>query len=487
MQVKKFEARTMKEALEMVKTQLGPEAIILSARDNHRSFGLVGEGSVEITAAISEESLQKRRFTQSKLRDQDRERFDKSSARAQRALIEQVVQNHTQKQKARPLTTQKYIDIDEEGSAAMAAAPSIAVTTNRETTARVRIKDAAQRAWQAMNLGSPSVASVNLANQTLIETSQGQNQEILSLKNEISSLKHMINQFQNVPQTFAGQHPGASIGLNYEVSFLYDKLKAEGVEEEEIIDFLKSLQNETPAHHLKNKSLLEGLAARKMMERTLVVDQQVKSKFHFFFGPSGSGKTSNLVKMASHMVVNDNKKVALITTDTQKVGAADQLRIFAQILNIPFAIIRQPEDWVKLRKYFDQIDHVFVDFPGFSLRRHEESEILEALVPASLKDITKHLVLSSLSKFEDLNEITTRYKAFGINDLIFNSIDQSAQFGNIYSLMLRQRLPLHSFGVGPRLPEDFEYATKERLLDLIFKITRNNEMKRMNIAVGESR
>ena len=66
MQVKKFEARTMKEALEMVKTQLGPEAIILSARDNHRSFGLVGEGSVEITAAISEDSLQKRRFTQSK-------------------------------------------------------------------------------------------------------------------------------------------------------------------------------------------------------------------------------------------------------------------------------------------------------------------------------------------------------------------------------------------------------------------------------------
>ncbi|WP_374021172.1 hypothetical protein [Bdellovibrio bacteriovorus] len=60
MQVKKFEARTMKEALEMVKTQLGPDAIILSARDNNKSFGLVGEGSVEITAAVSEETLQKK-------------------------------------------------------------------------------------------------------------------------------------------------------------------------------------------------------------------------------------------------------------------------------------------------------------------------------------------------------------------------------------------------------------------------------------------
>ncbi|HEY1079416.1 MAG TPA: flagellar biosynthesis protein FlhF, partial [Bdellovibrio sp.] len=68
MQVKKFEARTMKEALEMVKTQMGPDAIILSARDNNKSFGLVGEGSVEITAAVSDETLQKKKFAESRLR-----------------------------------------------------------------------------------------------------------------------------------------------------------------------------------------------------------------------------------------------------------------------------------------------------------------------------------------------------------------------------------------------------------------------------------
>ncbi|MEK6774361.1 MAG: flagellar biosynthesis protein FlhF [Bdellovibrionota bacterium] len=478
MQVKKFEARTMKEALEMVKSQLGPEAIILSARDNHRSFGLVGEGSVEITAAISEESLQKRRFTQSKLGDQDKERFDKSSARAQRALIEQVVQNHTQKNQYRPITSQRYIEIDETEAQTALIKGNPVLSPAPELSAQVRIKDAAQRAWQAMNLGTtpnPPKPTPSVNNESDI---------IRNLQSEITGLKNILNQFQNVPQTFAAQHPGAAYGLNYELSFLFEKLKDEGVGEPEIIELLESVQHAVPLQHSKNKSLLEGILAKKMMEKTLIADGQVETKFHFFFGSSGSGKTSSLVKMASHKVVNENKKVALITTDTYKVGAAEQLKIFAQILNIPFATIRQPQDWVKLRKHFEQIDHVFVDFPGYNLKRADEVQNLEALVPASLKDVTRHLVLSALSKFEDLNDITLRYRQFEIDNLIFNSIDQSVQFGNIYTLMSRQKLPLHSFGIGPRLPEDFEYATKERLLDLIFKITKNNQTR---IAVGESR
>src|SRR3989338_1912414 len=115
MQVKKFEARTMKEALEMVKTQLGPDAIILSARDNNKSYGLVGEGSVEITAAVSEETLQRKKFTESKMREQDKERFQKIPARQQKEFIHKMVEKHVQKNAQPPQITQRrYIDIDEE-------------------------------------------------------------------------------------------------------------------------------------------------------------------------------------------------------------------------------------------------------------------------------------------------------------------------------------------------------------------------------------
>src|SRR5438067_5576356 len=97
MQVKKFEAKTMKEALQMVKQELGPEAIILSAKDNKKSFGLAGKGSIEVTAAISEKSLQNKQYAESHLPEQSRERYRANSAKNQRNFIENTVNRYQQR------------------------------------------------------------------------------------------------------------------------------------------------------------------------------------------------------------------------------------------------------------------------------------------------------------------------------------------------------------------------------------------------------
>ena len=78
MQVRKFEARTMKDALEMVKKQLGPDAIILAAKDNSNKYGLVGESSFEITAAVSDETLHKKKLVESRMGDNDKQQFQNS-------------------------------------------------------------------------------------------------------------------------------------------------------------------------------------------------------------------------------------------------------------------------------------------------------------------------------------------------------------------------------------------------------------------------
>src|SRR5476649_87362 len=87
MQVKKFEAKSMKEALELVKVHMGPEAIILSAKDSHRGFGLIGEKSVEVTAAVSEETLRRKQIAEAKLRESLRERFQQIPASQQKKFI----------------------------------------------------------------------------------------------------------------------------------------------------------------------------------------------------------------------------------------------------------------------------------------------------------------------------------------------------------------------------------------------------------------
>jgi flagellar biosynthesis protein FlhF len=102
----------------------------------------------------------------------------------------------------------------------------------------------------------------------------------------------------------------------------------------------------------------------------------------------------------------------------------------------------------------------------------EEISAVRNLIPPEKFQTQTHLVLSCLAKDTDLTEIGKRYRAAGFQDVIFTGLDESNQQGTVYNFMKRFQIPLHSFGIGTRVPEDFEMATKERVLDLIFKITK---------------
>ncbi len=493
MQIKKFEARTMKEALEMVKTQLGPDAIILSARDNNRSFGLIGEGSVEITAAVSEETLHKKKFAESRLREEDKVRLQRSPARVQKQVINQMVDKYTIEREERApkqITRTRYIEIDDDND-----------TYNQQQAAAERIKNAAQRAWsemanqniwtQAKPLPKPQTsASAKPAKNAIVKVVPTKAEmpsaspkavevaEINLLKGEIEGLRQVIAQFQHMPQNFnQGRHPGSDYGLSYDLSPCFEKLTQAGIADEIAGEMLAQAQEEMPALKLKNKSLIEAWAAKHILTTTNVASPKQAIKMQVFVGPAGTGKTASLIKLASHLVVRENKKVALVTTDTLKVGASDQMRIYAQILNVPFAVIRQKGDWDKIMAQLSNYDQILVDFSGFSLKSMEEISLIRSLLPPDSLNPQVHLVLSSLAKDTDLTEIGKRYKVTNFQDVIFTGLDESNQHGSIYNFMKRFSVPLHSFGIGTRVPEDFEMATKERVLDLIFKITKMNRLE----------
>lgn len=480
MQVKKFEARTMKEALEMVKTQLGPDAIILSARDNNKSFGLVGEGSVEITAAVSEETLQKKKFTESRLREQDREKFLRSPARQQKEFIQKMVDKHVQKNlPPNPITQRRYIDIEDESQnrhghvseeRVRSSAQRVlhAFQEQEETFARSSGK-AVVRNESHVDAIAPARASRTADRNERIAT---ESPEVIALKSEIASLKQVISQFQQMPQSFVGSHPGADYGISYDLSFVFEKLISAGVAQEIAAEILTAAQENIPTLKIKNRSLVEAWVARYVLDTTKIASQPTSGKIHCFVGPAGSGKTSALIKMASQMVVREGKKVALFTTDTFKVGAADQMKIYAQILNVPFSVLRSQNDWTNMVRYLTNVDCVLVDYTGLSLKNNDEIQMLKRLLPPTSINPNIHLVLSTNAKDSDATELGRRYSILGYRDVIFTSLDESTQHGTIYNFMKRFDIPLHSFGIGSRVPEDFEFATKERLLDLIFRITK---------------
>jgi len=180
MQVRKFEARTMKEALEMVKSQLGPDAIILSAKDNSRRFGLAGQSSVEITAAVSEETLQKKKFAESKLKKEDLARIQRAPAKVQKKFIESAVGKYMKENLPRPeITRTQYIEIDNEDE------------NNNEIEIAEPIQvyqpPIVQKAWNSIK-GKPDASTV----------------ELESLKSELAQLKSVLKDFQKIPQGFSG-------------------------------------------------------------------------------------------------------------------------------------------------------------------------------------------------------------------------------------------------------------------------------------------
>ena len=470
MQVKKFEARTMKEALDMVKRQLGPEAIILGARDNRKSFGLVGEGSVEITAAISTEVLQKKQYAESKMRPQDREKFQSSTARSQKQVMEKFVNKYNEEnQQPRPVTKTRYIEIDnqiEEVMAEQQFQSDFVEINNRQTPT--------QRAWEARNQQeeklnrAESTAPARQRDEVLLEVKQS---EIQALKSELAGLKTALSHFQKVPQSILPNHPGSEFGLSYEFSSTFEKLTHAGMTPEIAGEILNVAQQQMPPVRFKNKALVDAWAARYILDSTKIVGDRLPAKVQIFVGPGGTGKTSAMVKLAAHAAVKEQKRVVLLTADTFKVGAIDQMRIYANILNVPFAVVRKQTDWPYLLSQLAQFDYILCDFPGTSLKNVEEISSLRALLPPEKANADVHLVLPSTAKNEELYQAGKRFRVCNYTDVIFTGLDESIQHGSLYNFMKTFDVPLHSFGVGNRVPEDFEIATRERVLDLIFKLS----------------
>lgn len=491
MQVKKFEARSMKEALEMVKTTLGPEAIILNAKDIRNGFGLAGEKSVEVTAAVSEEMLRKKVMAEKKLNQINKERYTLSSAKRQKEFIDKIFekQRDEQAQKMRRITSTPYIDISDTESQSFSTSSINSgfeeVSSDEEVSksnspsvgeshqhVEERIRGAAARAFSgAMDFFNEEKEEKTKAEKTIVENDE-EDYEVLKLKKEIHRLKKMMKNFQQIPQSFTTLHPGAEEGIPFELSFMYEKLLRVGIGKSYVVKALKELELSLPIEKMKKKAFVSAWMAKHILDRTHIAENRTLNKYHVFVGPSGQGKTSSLVKLASHMVICEKKSIAIVTTDTRKVGGAEQLKIYAQILNVPFAVIRRKQDWAILDQKLAKVDAILVDSPGMNLKAMSETDFLRDIIPPETGGRSIHFVQSALARDEASYETASRYKMLGIDDVIFTNIDETTHHGIIFNFQQKFDVPLHSFGIGTQIPEDFEPATKERVVDLIFKLTK---------------
>ncbi len=457
MQVRKYEATTIKEAVEMVKKDLGPDAIILSTKESQRHMGAHAPRKVMITAAVAEETLTKKRFVEKNLSIRDLDKLSKKSARVQRQFIDQAYTHLNEKivEKRRSMEERNYASIPEEDFQESRSSSII----------KPKIKDAflPSKAKQAYT-APPAAAAPK------IDTSK-----IDELKNEIQRLQAMVQNMNSQVRTnstpTASLYPGARHGLSQDTSAMFEKLTNEGIDEKMVVELMKNAHLQLK-ENVRKKGLMEAWVAKWLYSSVDVVKEKLHSRYHVFVGPRGVGKTSTLVKMASHLVLKEKKRIGIISADNNKVGAVEQLRIYSQILNVPFAVWKKGEDINVYLRQMEKVDHVLIDTEGQSLLQMKEIDNLKSYIPYELGNIRIHLVLSAMLKDEELFSFARRFRSVQFHDFIITNIDQLRKHGILVNLQKQVSAPYFAFGLGPMIPEDFEWASKERVLDCIFKLSK---------------
>lgn len=175
-----------------------------------------------------------------------------------------------------------------------------------------------------------------------------------------------------------------------------------------------------------------------------------------FLGPTGVGKTTTIAKLASELYVGRKAKVALITIDTFRIAAAEQLRTYAAILEIPFRVIYTVDEMKQACSDFGDYDYIMVDTAGHNLHNEEQKKTTISFLETLKKclDTEQYLVLSATTKYRDLLEIADGYSEFTDYKLIFTKMDETGAAGNLYNLHMHTGAPISYITNGQNVPDD---------------------------------
>jgi len=191
-----------------------------------------------------------------------------------------------------------------------------------------------------------------------------------------------------------------------------------------------------------------------------------KTQVAVLVGPTGVGKTTTLAKLAAYAQLKLHQKVALVTLDTYRLAAVEQLQEYARILQVPLHVALTVEDLRGAMRFYQDRALVLVDTPGHSPKDDGMLTQLRGFLD-ELPNSETHLVLSATTKPRDLAEIAQRYEPLRPSRLIFTKLDETSTYGPLLSTLVRVKRPLSYLATGQEVPEALELATSRRVADLI--------------------
>jgi flagellar biosynthesis protein FlhF len=410
MRVKKYIVDSMPDALQKIRSDLGKDAVILNTKEIRSGgfLGLFAKKKIEVIAATD---------------------------------------TQVNPSKAKPLVKQE-----------IKAAHAQATATNLLN----QISSVA-----VLDEPLPFVPDVIINNQIAPPAAEKPIVKDEAVLSEIRQMKEMMSKLASRSQlSVAERHP---VLVQLEEQLLTQEVDALIVQQtlnhiEEILESSgEELNKETAAAIAKDYllHLLKTDTSKNIASDTKVVH---------FVGPTGVGKTTTIAKLAAEQVLKHHRKVGFITSDTYRIAAVEQLKTYANILNIPLEVVFSPQDLNKAFLQLKDCEVIFMDTAGRNFRNEMYVSELHALMQSKGKSET-FLVLSLTTKYKDMKVITDNFSKFNLDKVLFTKMDETDSYGCIVNLLNDFPLKLSYVTNGQNVPDDITVADENAIIGLIMGAT----------------
>jgi len=420
----------MQEAIKMIKDDLGSRAVIISTRKIRKgtgAFGMFGQHVLEVTAARDERTkpVSPNEYDGLAKQQQQKTEYEKE------ILLNPPKTPRKLEPKQSPVVDKDLRDDITELKE---------MVTDMRKGYRREINDAAT---------------------------------VTHLRYELSELKNLVGMLVNQSSLLREDE------LHENLIALYQQLSFNGVEEKFARRLIEEVKKKIPKQEIDNFSYVKIYVARMFMQVIRVMasptrrknDDGSRPRILSFLGPTGVGKTTTLAKIAGReKIEHPNLKIGLITLDTFRIAAVQQLQEYARIINVPIRVVNDKTQLDHALGEFRKKDLILIDTAGRSQR--------DELQMSELRDILKNyeyfdnlLVLSATTKDTDQIEITKRFSTIPLRGVIFTKLDESTSYGSIFNHAIRFKLPLAYLTTGQNVPDDIENASRDRLIDLLLNIS----------------
>lgn len=460
MKLKKFVASTTREALQRLRTELGDDAIILSTRQTSAGAEVLAASMQEIDQITAKsqdgqpkhtsggsQTLQAPSWTRA-----DREKLDIQTKRAE--AVQRTIQ-------------QQIRDQTDYANDSLTYSPKSMAKqlTKQQAQSKPKQPEAKQNPVKPAKTvkPEPQVKSQNPEKEKILIEQEQVLEEIKQMRQLMKDQLQLMTWRDSLEQNPLRGEVWMQLN-NAGFSPLFARKVAEklprDISPEKTTDWLMTVLN---------RNLLVASQKEDLVEQGGV---------YAFVGSTGVGKTTTTAKLAARCVVKYGAdSLGLITTDSYRIGAQDQLRIYGKILGIQVYTAQNDADLKQLRNSLQRKRLILIDTVGMSQRDQRLDEHNKMLVDCHIKRL---LLLNTTNQAENLDDVVRHYNMKGVQGAIITKLDESIKLGGTLDVLMRHKLKLFYMTTGQRVPEDLFMADSKLLVHRAIKPRNQSAFKALD-------